>query len=159
MDIEWEGVAVMDAIAEYQNGLIDFMMVDSKFTTGMVEAGLYRLPMMGSALVMVYNLPSLNTQLVPLTTTLGGTCGRVRTDRVTTQSRAPRQLFVFHIYLFFIFLFSDFRLIYYLLLISFWASTAGAGWRDSGAHLVRQHIAVRDSRPHSQDAQRLAADY
>lgn len=80
MDIEWEGVAVMDAIDKYQDGLIDFMMVDSKFTPDMVDAGLYRLPMVGSALVMVYNLPSLHTQLVPLTTTLGGTCVRADTQ-------------------------------------------------------------------------------
>jgi ABC-type phosphate transport system substrate-binding protein len=70
VDIEWEGVAVMAAIDLYQGGLIDFMMVDSKFTAGMVEAGLYRLPMVGSALVMVYNLPSLNNTQLVLTTSL-----------------------------------------------------------------------------------------
>jgi hypothetical protein len=87
--IDWEGVAVLESIRQYGEGLIDFIMVDSKFTEDMTEKGFYGLPMVGSALVMVYNLPSLhNTTLVPLLPPITAP----RLDTSVTMSRVVRSL-------------------------------------------------------------------
>ena len=66
VSINWVGKAVLQSMADYTAGLVDFIMIDSQLTEAMIEQGYYGLPLMGSAMVMVYNLPELNnTQLVP----------------------------------------------------------------------------------------------
>jgi hypothetical protein len=66
VNINWAGMAVLQSMADYAAGLVDFIMIDSQLTDPMIQQGYYGLPMMGSAMVMVYNLPELaGTQLVP----------------------------------------------------------------------------------------------
>jgi ABC-type phosphate transport system substrate-binding protein len=65
VSINWAGKAVLQSMADYAAGLVDFIMIDSQLTDDMISQGYYGLPMMGSAMVMVYNIPELNnTQLV-----------------------------------------------------------------------------------------------
>jgi ABC-type phosphate transport system substrate-binding protein len=65
VSINWVGQAVLQSMADYAAGLVDFIMIDSQLTSDMIKQGYQGLPLMGSAMVMVYNLPELAaTQLV-----------------------------------------------------------------------------------------------